>query len=205
MQSLWRQKTYEALQTITLNGTILDLGGGKQSYYHQLIQGDHTIAVANLDNGADNDYQFDFEQPFPIADKMFDSILCINVLEHISDYQHLLDECHRILQPNGTMVIAVPFLIRYHPSPNDYWRYTEVTLEKILLTAGFRQVEIAPIGTGVFGAAYSMIHNVLRFGFVQWPIRGIACGLDWLLARLAPRSAYTTKYYPLGYVVRAVR
>ena len=39
-------------------------------------------------------------------------------------------------------IFAVPFLIAFHPSPNDYWRYTEETLTKICEQAGFRDIEI---------------------------------------------------------------
>lgn len=203
MQSLWRKKTYEALETVTINGTILDLGGGKQSYYHQLIQGEHTFAIANLDNGATNDHQFDFEAPFPIASESFHGILCINVLEHIFNYAHLLQESHRVLKPDGQLIIAVPFLIRYHPSPNDYWRYTEATLKIILRSAGFSAVTVTPIGTGVCGAAYSLVHNMLRYRILQWPLRLLATTIDKLIAQAAPKSSFTTAYYPLGYLVEA--
>lgn len=203
IRSLWRQLLYTELTTITLTGTVLDLGGYRSSLYHQYLQGKPTIKAANLDDGEDKDYTFDFEQPFPLPDSAFDGAVCINVLEHIFDYQNVLDESYRVLKPGAQIVLAVPFLIRYHPCPNDYWRYTESTLQRIFSTAGFSEIEIRPIGTGVCGAAYSMQHNLCRFAPIQWVGMRLAVLFDRGLSWLKPTSTLTKKYYPLGYVVIA--
>lgn len=38
-----------------------------------------------------------------------DEILLDNVLEHIHRYENLIDNCHRVLKPNGTLTIKVPY------------------------------------------------------------------------------------------------
>lgn len=45
---------------------------------------------------------------FPAADGAFDSCVLDNVLEHIEHPRQTMDECYRITQPQGGMVIAVP-------------------------------------------------------------------------------------------------
>ncbi len=176
--SLWRKLLYEELEKMTLNGSILDIGGARRSGYHELIKGDHSIKVNNLDEAEENDLSFNLEEPFPLPDAQLDSILCINVLEHIFNYQNVLNESYRILKKDGQLVIAVPFLIVVHPSPNDYWRYTDQTLEKICKQSGFSEVEIKPIGYGVFGAGYSLRHNLYRTIFIQRPLMILSKLLD---------------------------
>jgi SAM-dependent methyltransferase len=201
--SLWRTLLYKELTNVQLDGSILDIGGARRSGYHELIKGEHSIQVNNLDEAEDNDLSFDLEKPFPVEDELFDSVLCINVLEHIFNYQNVLNESHRILKKDGTLIVAVPFLIMVHPSPNDYWRYTEQTLEKICKNAGFKTVEIKPIGTGVFGAGYSLRHNLYRTIIVQKPLMLLSKIMDRLLSLIKAESVFSAKFYPLGYVVVA--
>ena len=47
-------------------------------------------------------------EAFPVADGAFDTCILDNVLEHIEDPSRTLDECYRITQKNGGLVIAVP-------------------------------------------------------------------------------------------------
>ncbi|MDP6088446.1 MAG: methyltransferase domain-containing protein [Nitrospinota bacterium] len=44
----------------------------------------------------------------PFADGVFDAILCLGLLEYIPDYNRVLTECRRILQPGGQLVVSVP-------------------------------------------------------------------------------------------------
>jgi len=46
------------------------------------------------------------EQPFP--NQFFDRILIIHCLEFMGDVPKLLKECHRMLKPNGRILIIVP-------------------------------------------------------------------------------------------------
>lgn len=42
----------------------------------------------------------------PIANNSIDLIICPHILEYISSYQYFLAECHRILSPNGKLIIT---------------------------------------------------------------------------------------------------
>ncbi|NJN50724.1 MAG: class I SAM-dependent methyltransferase [Gammaproteobacteria bacterium] len=44
--------------------------------------------------------------PFP--DASFDRVICSEVLEHIPDYQGMLEEIHRVLMPGGLLAVSVP-------------------------------------------------------------------------------------------------
>jgi SAM-dependent methyltransferase len=45
---------------------------------------------------------------FPVESATFDACILDNVLEHIENPEKTLDECYRITQKNGGLVIAVP-------------------------------------------------------------------------------------------------
>jgi ubiquinone/menaquinone biosynthesis C-methylase UbiE len=42
-----------------------------------------------------------FRLPFP--DNTFDRVICAEVMEHVHDYGHALQELARVLRPGGTM------------------------------------------------------------------------------------------------------
>lgn len=202
-KSLWRTLLYKELENLELSGDILDLGGSRGSGYHQLIKGEHKILVNNLDGIEDSDLSFDLEAPFPVEGITYDAVLAINVLEHIFNYNNVLEESFRILRDSGSLVVAVPFLIQVHPSPNDYWRYTEQTLRLILESAGFKEINITPVGSGVFSASYDIKHNLYRTRLLQDIFVLYAKVGDWFLSKIKPDSYFSKNYYPLGYIVIA--
>lgn len=44
----------------------------------------------------------------PLADASLDAVICSEVLEHIGDYQSVLQEIRRVLKPDGLLCISVP-------------------------------------------------------------------------------------------------
>lgn len=44
----------------------------------------------------------------PFADHTFDKVICAEVLEHIPDYQSMLQEIRRVLKPGGVLAASVP-------------------------------------------------------------------------------------------------
>ena len=203
MLSLFRKLTYDHLSKLELNGLILDLGGSRKSGYHELFRGKYNIQVVNLDDRTEPNLKFNLEKEFPLKNNFCDGILCINVLEHVFNFQNVVNEAFRVVKPGGVIVSVTPFLFSVHESPHDYFRYTRGALEKIFQKAGFREVEIKEIGTGLFSAVCQ-----LKFGFYKIDIiRRISiffhlC-LDKILQILRPNSFITQKNMPLGYLVVA--
>jgi len=44
----------------------------------------------------------------PFNDNCFDAAICIEVLEHLQNPEHVVSEIHRILKPGGTVIVTVP-------------------------------------------------------------------------------------------------
>lgn len=53
------------------------------------------------------------EQSLPFKENFFDVIFCGEMIEHILDPDHLLDEIYRVLKPGGIAVITTPNLASY--------------------------------------------------------------------------------------------
>ena len=83
----------------------------------------------------------------PIENNFFDSVMCVEVIEHVPDPIQALKEIHRVLKPNGNLILTAPFNSLTHYAPfhfstgfNKY--YYEENLKKI----GFEIIEIIPNG-----------------------------------------------------------
>ncbi|MFZ1987940.1 MAG: class I SAM-dependent methyltransferase [Minisyncoccia bacterium] len=205
--TILRKAEYRALRAVSLQGAVLDLGGERRSKYHELFKGTFSITIANLGGEPAPDVTLDLEEPLPFADASYDSVLLINVLEHVFEYRRLLSECARVLRPGGTLVIVVPFLFPYHPSPNDFHRYTAPALSLAIFKAGLKDISITTLGSGLFSAGWLMLERLLpQFLSPLWNLIGMfAVGIDWLFVKLARilGKKYDPADYALGYVVTA--
>lgn len=197
--SLIRQLEYKKLSKIFLSGKVLDLGGSKISGYHEIIKGNYKIEVVNIDESCKPDLKFDIEKEFPITSGIYNHILCLNVLEHIFNFQNVINESFRILKEGGTFVGATPFLFNIHASPNDYFRYTKSAIEKIFKQAGFEEIEIKEMGTGVFSVVYQLKFGLYKFGLVRRIAIKLSLFLDNIFRKIKPNSYINEKYMPLGY------
>jgi len=50
----------------------------------------------------------DFNLTFPFGSQSFDGIYLDNVLEHVDDVIHIMNECYRVLKQDGKLEIIVP-------------------------------------------------------------------------------------------------
>lgn len=202
--SLLRKLEYKKIAELRIDGKIIDLGGDKRSGYHELIKGDHTITAVNLNPTCGADLCFDLEKKFPLDNDSYDAVLCMNVLEHIFNYQNVLSESFRVLKSGGVLAGVVPFLFNVHGSPNDYFRYTGEALEKMFSNAGFRNIKVEELGTGVFSVLFQIKYGFYRINF----IRNLAMKFHILLDKifiqkilkfLKPDNHLSEKHLPLGY------
>lgn len=208
MLSIFRRATYKLLTSETLHGSVLDLGGGKVAEYHKLIKGDFTTVSLNIDVDAKPDIVADLEQPLAIPDAHYDGAILMNVIEHVFNYQQLLNETFRVLKKEGSVLIVVPFLFPIHPSPNDYHRFTDQALKKLLENIGFSSIKITPIAPGIMKVRHLMISRHIPHKIntlLETPLSFVANTLDNALERITKKSrkGYNANHYPLGYLVTA--
>jgi SAM-dependent methyltransferase len=60
------------------------------------------------------------------------TVLALNTFEHVRCFWRGLDEVHRVLRPDGVLVLSTPFHFRIHDYPHDYWRFTPTAYEALL-------------------------------------------------------------------------
>jgi len=60
------------------------------------------------------------------------TVLCLDTLEHVEYPRKALEEIHRILKPDGVVVITSVMDFRIHDRPHDYWRFTPEAFKSIL-------------------------------------------------------------------------
>ena len=82
----------------------------------------------------------------PFAAGSFDTLLALEVLEHVPDPGALVLEFARVLRPGGTLLVSVPFAAPLHQLPYDYQRFTEQGLRALAERCGLRVESIEPRG-----------------------------------------------------------
>jgi hypothetical protein len=61
-----------------------------------------------------------------------------------------------VLAPGGTLYLQAPFVIGYHPGPEDYWRFTRAGIRRLVEQSGLTCEQVDPVlgpGTGMHRVA----------------------------------------------------
>ncbi len=126
-----------------LRGHLLDLGCGDLPFKELILP--QVQSYDTLDffpRRTDLTYVSDLQNMSIVPDNKYDTAICLEVLEHIPNPSQALQEIHRILIPEGTLVLSVPHLSRLHEEPHDYFRYTHYGLTHLLQQAGFEVITL---------------------------------------------------------------
>ena len=75
----------------------------------------------------------------------FDVVISTEMLEHAADWKACMVAMANVLRPGGLLLLTTrspgfPF----HPFPDDHWRFTVVTMSKILVALGLGSHELRP-------------------------------------------------------------
>ncbi len=196
-ESIARILMNQSFATYTLRGTVVDVGGGRApNYFDYFAKAGNTRIEAQDGTLSGIDFEKD---ALPYADASVDTVILANVLEHVFHHAYLLKQVHRILRPDGELIGFVPFLVGYHPDPEDYFRYTKPALERLLSEAGFASCTVAEVG----GSPLMANLNTLMLSFPKSlrPLLYLWYRLwDRLFLVLRPTSRLRT---PLGFTFSA--
>ena len=127
-----------------LRGRVLDVGCGDKPYASWLTAADEHVGI-DVTPGPAVDLVIEPGRRWPLDDERFDAVLCLQVIEHASDVDHILAEAERVLAPGGRLVVTVPFAYNEHGEPHDYRRFSRHGLER-LLGERFDLREVRPQG-----------------------------------------------------------
>ena len=188
------------LKQDSLEGVVLDIGGGKNSDYLNFMPRAENVTFLTLDVKAGAVVDFEKDR-LPVEDATADTVLFLNVMEHIYNHKHILSEVYRITKPGGQLIGVVPFLMWYHPDYKDYFRYTHEALERIFSECGITNYTIVPLARGPFTAAAQMLMQSLPM-ITRLPIFLCFHGLDAIFLWLRPKNGAR---YILGYYFTITR
>jgi SAM-dependent methyltransferase len=87
----------------------------------------------------------------PFADESFDLVVTQETLEHVSDPFLAMREIGRVLKRGGTLYCQLPFVIGFHPGPQDYWRFTVQGMGELVDRSGLEVVELTVSVGGATG------------------------------------------------------
>jgi len=130
---------------LNITGLAVNLGSGQDNYSDFI----------NLDLGEYEPVHViaDFTK-IPLTEASVELVACNSVLEHIYEYELVINEISRIVKKGGYLYLSVPLMsIRHHKY--DYHRWTSVGLSK-LVESNFTIVESGACR----GVAYSVISFV---------------------------------------------
>lgn len=184
---------------------LLDVGGrGKP--YAPLFEGRvlHHFVI-DIAPGESVDLVGD-ARSLPLADASVDVILCTQVIEHIPEPAKVLDELHRVLRPEGRLILTVPSIFPQHGSPGDYWRYMPQGLAWLL--KDFRQVRIEGEAGTVGG--FFLTLNMYLYAFtgpvpsLRKMVKSLVCPLMNVVGLVASRF-YRGDQFASNYFVVAMR
>jgi ubiquinone/menaquinone biosynthesis C-methylase UbiE len=137
----------------------------------------------------------------PYADGALDTVIAIDVLEHIEDDAAAVREIHRVLKPAATMIVTVPaFKMLWSRRDVDHHhkrRYRVSEISKRLKDGGFTVVKATYVNLPVFFPLFFMVKagqlsagdttSVSRdFGIVPKPINAVLARMMEAEARITP-------------------
>lgn len=99
-------------------------------------------------------------QPLALEDGCARLVVSFQVLEHVRDISWYLEECRRLLRPDGRLLLSTHGTWLYHPHPTDFRRWTREGLAADIEAGGFAVERI----TGLVGPlAWTTLFRLLGY------------------------------------------
>ena len=134
----------------------LDFGSGDQYFMEQLQRRNHNVFGIDplKSNISKQVYGSVFDES--LDSKNFSCITAWHSLEHVYELENIIARFHKILDDNGTVIVAVPnyrsFDARLYKSfwaaydvPRHLWHFDKKSIKKVFSNNGFSFIKSAPL------------------------------------------------------------
>lgn len=129
-------------------GRVLDIGCADRWVEQQLPPDSEYIGLDYLATGkhmyGSRPDVFADASGLPLVDESIDTVVMLEVMEHLRRPREALQEIARVLRPQGRLLLTVPFLYPVHDAPHDYQRLTIHGLTRDIEAAGLRVDALLP-------------------------------------------------------------
>ncbi len=150
-------------------GRLLDVGCGEKPYsllYDELVDSSIGVDVETCVHNKNFIDVFASAADLPFDDASFDTVLCSNVLEHVSEAGKGFKEIGRVLKNEGYFIGIVPFLYPVHEAPYDFYRYTPYGVRFCVEKQGMEVIHLIPLGGG--GLMLFVYWNLFISRLLKW-------------------------------------
>jgi len=160
------------------SGDVLDVGGG-HFYLTAKARKISFNSWTNLESDTDSriktkDKKYKFVLgdgcDMKFEDASFDTVLNIQVLEHVFEPIKMVKEISRVLKPGGYAIFLIPQTATLHLAPYHYYNFTRYWILKAMKESKLKIIEIKPLG-GLFSSVAS---NLFYFFLQSFRVRGMS-------------------------------
>jgi SAM-dependent methyltransferase len=142
-----------------LGGKIVDIGSGSGTFTKYFTDRALVVSVEPDEGEAEDQRRlfssrsnvevinghFDREMAQRLKPRGIDTVVCLNVLEHVRDDKEMLGNIHECLPEGGKLILYVPALKAIYGTLDrnldHFRRYDKKEVEKMLKEAGFRVIK----------------------------------------------------------------
>ncbi len=200
---VWRiGRRFIRASAVFARGRLLDVGCGEQPYRGLLApKVDRYIGLehpATLHPNPAIDILGD-AMSLPFKSGSFETVLSLQVLEHVPEPALKLAEIGRVLVPGGHLILAAPHIWSVHEAPHDYFRFTRYGLAHLVAKAGMEVVYIQAMAGFWVTQGQALAYRIAkfqRFGlqFLLVPLNLLILAASYLLDRIYCDESYTWNY-----------
>jgi len=167
-------------QSARLRAPVLEIGS---RHYARETSSDfrslcaaHQYLGVDMSAGDNVDRVVDFTKAFADVDRAlgggrFGTILCLSVMEHVSDIVTFANNLTAVTAPGGILFLSVPFSWRFHGYPSDYFRFTPEGVKQLFPRFDFNDAA-GMLSSNVVGDTALFSADVNAF-MVQKPSRSL--------------------------------
>jgi len=149
---------------------ILDLGSAKGGLHEFLLRNSKSKFIGiDIKKSQNTDVIADLNGGFPLKSSSVHTVIAGELLPYIIEPYYFLKECHRVIKPNGKLIITVPnsrglqFIIG-HDYPDQIYGWTMPFFVRLIESAGFKVEKTAFLNASFWSAnpAFRVICELIR-------------------------------------------